>query len=690
VGDIFDSTGFVNGSFAENSRETHTHRCFPVLLIFFFFVFPATAFQQNLNDTTIRLQAVEVKADRLFRLEVAGMKQRRLDSIALSDKRNMSLSDLLSENTPIFIKNYGRGALATASFRGTAASHTKVNWNGIDITSPMTGMVDFSLIPVYIIDDVVLKFGAASMEEQNGGLGGAVSLSNNFNTQQDFLAEYIQGLGSFHTYEEYLRLGFRKGNFCSQTRVYHNYSKNDFTFINRGIATIDTLTGEITNPIDTNNRAEYKIYGLMQEFYLNSGRNGYFSLKYWLQKANRAIPRVTSYEGPDNSNLNNQIQTSHYLVADWKKQLNATFVTFHTAYARTTLHFGQKNFVQGLGEVPVVFSESIMNSLMNSLAVRKKTNRGLLINARISINHHNVATNDSVLKTGYQEKRTEASAMVSASKCFFNRLNLKLLLRQDLEATHYSPLLPYLGFDFRITGKSELFLNGNIALNYHYPSLNDLFWQPGGNPDLKPEKGMGYELGLDFKSISDNIKFTGAITGFYSNINNWIIWLPSVKGYWQPENINTVISKGLEVEIGLKGSFRKIAYHLAANYSYTHTVNRGSIDIWGMENYNSQLAYVPLHSGNILVLLNIEKIGLGYQFNSYSKRYTTSGEDPQSRNYIYPYFMNDISLSRDFHIGRLDIAIRMKIYNIFNETYHSVLYRPMPGRNYMLYIMLKI
>ena len=109
---------------------------------------------QDIHDT-IALKSVEIigfTADRLFEKEEAGMRETKVDSIVMMEKISSSLSDLLSENTPIFIKNNGRGALATASFRGTAASHTQVVWNGININSPMTGSVDFSLIPVYIID----------------------------------------------------------------------------------------------------------------------------------------------------------------------------------------------------------------------------------------------------------------------------------------------------------------------------------------------------------------------------------------------------------------------------------------------------------------------------------------------------------------------------------------------------------
>ena len=37
--------------------------------------------------------------------------------------------------------------------------------------------------------------------------------------------------------------------------------------------------------------------------------------------------------------------------------------------------------------------------------------------------------------------------------------------------------------------KKELKLKGSTAYNYRFPSMNDLYWRPGGNPDVKPEEG---------------------------------------------------------------------------------------------------------------------------------------------------------------------------------------------------------
>lgn len=169
-----------------------------------------SSFSQGIRDSVFQLQEVIKTADKLFKKEEAGMTQTRVDSMVLIEKSNLSLSELLSENTPVFIKSHGRGALATASFRGTAASHTQVNWNGININSPMTGMVDFSLLPVYVIDQISLKHGASSIADQSGGLGGTINIENKADWSKPFRLKYMQGIGSFKTFDEFFQISFGK------------------------------------------------------------------------------------------------------------------------------------------------------------------------------------------------------------------------------------------------------------------------------------------------------------------------------------------------------------------------------------------------------------------------------------------------------------------------------------------------
>ena len=76
-----------------------------------------------------------------------GIQQTKLDSVTLKENIALSMADVLTFNSPIFVKNYGRATLSTVAFRGTSASHTQVTWNGMRINSPMLGTVDFSTIP---------------------------------------------------------------------------------------------------------------------------------------------------------------------------------------------------------------------------------------------------------------------------------------------------------------------------------------------------------------------------------------------------------------------------------------------------------------------------------------------------------------------------------------------------------------
>ena len=101
-----------------------------------------------------------------------GVQKTRLDTLVLHENIALSMADVLTFNTSIFVKQYGRATLSTVAFRGTSPSHTQVTWNGMRINSPMLGMTDFSMIPSYFIDDASLLHGTSSVNETGGGLGG--------------------------------------------------------------------------------------------------------------------------------------------------------------------------------------------------------------------------------------------------------------------------------------------------------------------------------------------------------------------------------------------------------------------------------------------------------------------------------------------------------------------------------------
>ncbi|QZT38733.1 TonB-dependent receptor plug domain-containing protein [Halosquirtibacter xylanolyticus] len=647
---------------------------------------------QSEVDTIIVTQDVPVYAKYIFNVEEAGMVKSNVDSTVMSKNIRSSLSTLLSENTPIFIKTKGNGALASASFRGTAASHTQVRWNGLNINSPMTGMVDFSLIPVFFVDAVSLEHGGASIASQSGGLGGVVNLNNKVQWSDPFEARYVQFVGDYHTYQEYASIGFGSKKVQSKTRFYHSQSKNDYPFLNRqNFDHIDPNTGEFIHPVDTYKNGEYLKYGLMQELYWRPSDKDVVSACYWGQYADRGIPTVISNEGLEDTNVNNQIDKVHRGVVQWKHYGEDSKIEVKTGGSRKQLFYTLKNQVGGNGATNAIDSKSIAYQLQNSVTYSTKFLESFYFTGSVDLNKSWVDTYETVKKTGYVEDLDVLSVYTSLSKSFGERLNVTGQVRNEWQDNVYSSPIWFVGFDFKVSKAYGLIVHGSFSKNYHRPTLNDLYWQPGGNPDLLPEDGHTAEFGLKGVLGDGDNHLKWSITSYYSDIDNWILWIPSFKGYWEPRNVKNVISKGVETQLLWNRHWGDFNLKIRGDYAYTRSINMEKSGIWGDESYKKQLVYIPVHSANLWFRFDYKWMNISYQYNYFSERFTTTSNEPNVRQWLYPYHMNELDVGACLYKkGDRMVQVKLTISNLFDEVYHSILFSPMPGRNYGVTMILNI
>ncbi|MDO9341292.1 MAG: Plug domain-containing protein, partial [Bacteroidales bacterium] len=155
--------------------------------------------QLSFQNDTLKIQEVVITRKQISS-EQPGFKFYSIDSARLNDYPLFSLTEVLNETTPLFIKYYGSGGTATSSFRGTSAGHTQVTWNGININDPMLGQSDFSLLPSGMVDNVMISFGGASMDLGNGAIGGIINLENEPYWKKQTLIDAVPGVGSFGRY----------------------------------------------------------------------------------------------------------------------------------------------------------------------------------------------------------------------------------------------------------------------------------------------------------------------------------------------------------------------------------------------------------------------------------------------------------------------------------------------------------
>lgn len=652
---------------------------------------------QGIRDSVFEIRELEVTHAGSFVRERAGMKETAIDSALLNAKINRSLSDILSENTQVYIKNYGRGALATASFRGTATNHTRVSWNGIPLNSPMLGMVDFSLIPVYMIDEMNLQHGAASLGFQSGGPGGHIELKSTADWSNRLSGSYYQSLGSFSSFDEFARFNAGSASFQSKTRLYHSWSKNDYTFTNK------YLPGY---PEMRNQDAAYRSMGAAQEFYMRIREKHVLSARVWYQDSRRSVPEVQSLDLRDTSVYRKNREDNRFLRAvvklqSYHRKLNTGV---QSGFDHQELDYLVRTGIRGQGEIFPVNSGSQINSWFNRLTSHYELSDLLSLKLNGNYNYYRISTLDTAILQGYDAGRHEVSLFGGAYMNLRERLLLSLQLRKDWLSDLHSPLNVSAGFTLRMLSGEQLLLKGGISRTVSNPGLNDLYWQPGGNPDLKSERALNVETGLETLIPLPFGTLDAEVTAYRMRVEDWILWLPGLKGYWEPFNLKEVLSTGTEIKLNLKARLGINRFRILANYAFTRSENRGEPLVEGDESGNKQLPFIPLHSANLLASAERRGWLLSFQHNFYSRRYLltsnraglsddseilglTGGDNPMLS--LYPYFMNEISLGKKFSLERMSAGLEIQVHNLLNEEYRSVLQRFMPGRHYTLLLKLE-
>lgn len=629
------------------------------------------AYAQHLVSDTISLESVTVYQQRHASGLQAGIKSISIDTLVIREKQALSLAELLQDNSPIFIKTYGRGATATASLRGTSASHTKVYWNGLRINSPMSGEADFSLVPLYFVDDVAIHFGQSSMSFGGGGLGGSVNLQSTPNWGKQYGAEVYQSVGSYQTYSTAATSTYGKGKLKAQTRLFREVSENSFSY--RNIA-------KINKPTEIQQNADYLKYGILQEIYYRYDENSMLSAKAWAQRTDRGIPQLMTSFSAREINRQQDINLNSIIEYRWGGEVVSWRAASGLSHMDLTYDFSKLS-VEG-NQLPVLSTQSSSWSWYNRASMNWVTNDWITVNIQAEVNRHWVQSSEAIIGNGYVGSQTHGALRTTLIAKPTDRLSLTALVGEEVFSNYVTPLSASFSFKYRLLDGKSLFANGGHSRNYSYPSLNDLHWQPGGNPNLQPEDAQSWEVGLqhEFQHAGSQLDIDANL--FSSSINNWIMWLPHLKGYWEPVNLTQVETKGAEVSLSVNQKIGKVTLKIRGNYSYTKSTIENAGGVMRPEAHGKQLPFIPVHSGGVAANVLLKQFHAVYSFTHFSERYTTTSNNPNSVRKLYPYYMSSAALGWDFNLYNVPLGVQLRIDNLFNESYQTILWRPMPGRNY--------
>jgi vitamin B12 transporter len=619
------------------------------------------AFAQKINpDSVYKLPEAKVNETRLNDFGT-GLSIIKIDKKKIEARYLLNLSELISENSAVFLKTYGQGSLATISIRGTGPAHTGLFWNGINISPPNLGLSDFALIPAALINSAEIQLGSSASLYGSGVIGGAVHL----NSTPDFKEEMniaISGLtGSFGLYEGSGSGIFSNKKWYSQVAGYYRQCENNFPY----------RAAKAGNPVEKLVSADYFSYGATVEIHRLFKRDYSVALHAWHTYTHRNLPpSMTSVD-----NNEQQSDSSFRFLMEAKKLFSKSTLKTKIAWLNEYLRY--ENGTADVHEK--VNTQGIISEAEFAAQVFKKAK----LNVGINYTYYYA----DIVQYNTTKTRNQAAAFLSFLYPF-TKINWKATvnLRQELVDGYTVPFTPSLGMEGKVW--RSLSAKANVSRSYRVPTMNDRFWVPGGNPDLNPETGWNSEGGI-FTSFNDSSKFftpNFSATIFSSLIDNWILWQPLAtnNNIWTPVNLQKVWARGFESNAGLTLNKRTIETGINTFYSYTLSTIVKTSDAL-QASIDKQLIYVPQHNLNASFRFKWKTVFFSYSQTYTGKRYTTS----DNATSLPGFTVGNLLVNYDLKLNKYAIDFGFRINNIWNTTYQTLAYRPMPGRNFNISLNFK-
>jgi iron complex outermembrane receptor protein len=596
---------------------------------------------------TVNLEAIEIVDIRLSPFAI-GASTTSLDSSFIDLEAAPNLADLITNYTSTAVKSYGNGMLSTISFRGTGPSHTAVLWHGINISYPMLGQSDLSLLSIALSEQVTIQSGTGAALYGSGALGGTISLSNvepNIGTDLSI----TQWFGSFGTIKNNIKGSYATDNFFVKMATLWDQSNNNFEFIN---------STKLGLPTEVQQGAAYKILGTALEMGVVFGEQGKLLVSGQYFNADRNLqPSMNANSPTDNQTDENIRMRVKYLHHGGNVTWNINY-----AYLHDVIGFnGAKTFAY-------------------QQVVRAELERSLFtwLNFNLAADYNFIQISSPFYAA---ERTSENRTNLWASLLFnpMNRLFLSINLRQSFNPKYKIPFIPSFGAEYLLVNRSghQLHIKTLVAKGFRVPTLNEQYWQPGGNMNLKPEDSYSAEIGLSGKSIK-GLSLSYELTGYRMWVDNWILWRPQ-GSFWSPENIKDVDVYGLEASGSLEHKLAAANIKWLANYAFTKSINRTGLDQFD-RSVNKQLAYVPMHRATFssIAAWNSWSFLLNAAFTG--QRFVTADNEES----LPEYLLLNLRLGKSFRKGKYIFKGHANVNNVLSMNYQSIENKAMPGINYLI------
>ncbi|MCE3225662.1 MAG: hypothetical protein K0S32_213 [Bacteroidetes bacterium] len=607
------------------------------------------------GQDTVQLKEVDVTSQKTG-LSSLGKKTETLDSATRQRFVFNSVSDVLSLNSPVFIKNYGPGSLSSSSFRGGNASQTGIIWNGFNIQNMMLGQIDLALLPSALFDNIRVEFGGSSALWGSGAVGGSIHLDNKPLFNRGLTTRVNLGAGSFGLTNASTNIEYSRSKFVSSTKAYLQSALNDFTFK-------DTLDKK--NPYKRQTHGAYTFGGFIQEFRFVLTPKQLLTVNAWYNTGNRQLPIYNSLTISRAEQKDANLKTSvnwNYLSRNFNSTIKAAYFDDVLNYSDTALSIDSRSKLQTV----IAESENIFNWAKNNLL-----NIGL---------NYTSATGKTNNYNGIKTLTKAAASLGNKFSFMDQKFIAYAAVRMEYINSGQIPLTGNVSLEYKPW--KNISAKINAAKVYRQPTLNERYWTPGGNPNLLPEEGFTYEGDLSFVKQFGHLHLSASGSVFYRVIDNWILWLPGPNST-TPVNIQQVWSRGTETNTKLV--YRRNKFFIGINVITGYVLS--TVTSSDQENGNTkdkQLIYTPRYTVNSNLSIGYNRFSVAYYHQYVGYRFTSS----DNLQWLLPYHYSSLRINWGTNIKETSLITFAACNNVLNTNYNVVAGRHMPLINFEIGITL--
>ncbi len=630
-----------------------------VVLSFLVGISPAWAQDPPSGILRDSLETVEIRARRIQAASPLEARWRhylpggRMDTVSRDQRETYGLEtmeSLISDQYPVFVHRYGVNGMASLRLRGSSSAQTQVFWNGIPIQNPAHGQADLSVLAVELMEDIRLVYGGGGALWGSGQVGGGLILGSSVPLADSGRHSTLRGrfgAGSFGQKQGSLKwvgAGPRAGISIGYRQA---YSGNDFPYV---------------HPDQGNQRMAHARTGSRAFMIHAAHRAGTWNAQtsLWWQDGRREIPPAL-FESYSAKTLEDQ---SLRWSISMDRPLERGRIYFLGGWARDQSRFADQAID--------LHSGILSHQLYGEAGWEKNLPAGGRWRIFVPLQFSQARTDDG--KTSAMQQQNALTGAISLPFADYKGL-AAVSLRWNL-ADGNSLILPSASLGY--TARPWIRFRGSMQRSYRLPNLFELYIQPGGNPDLRPEQGWSLDMGTEARwPMGENGEGSHESSVFFRWVEDWIFWTGG--SIWTPHNLHAVFSRGWETQTRWKGKFRIWQWTLGLSTAYILSTQGPSADPgFPLEGY--QIPYSPRYRAQAMARLHWRNLSLQYTHGYTGYRFTTLDES----QYLQPYSLGHLRLGWEGHHQRRSWQVKAQILNLWDADHQLAAHRPMPGRHYML------